>query len=167
MGPPGQMISGVYGQMNGSPIVKAAINASGIIHLMFADDILIFTKTGMHNIAGIMNVLDQFGKVSGQILNLGKSSVCFSNNISHGARHDLAKELNMSEMLDTDKYLGAVTLLLGRNKIKAFKPIMHSFGSRLKIWKEKIMDHSARSIMIKHVLNAFPSHQMDLKFLKT
>lgn len=65
----------------------------------------------------------------------------------------------MSEMLDTDKYLG-ITLLLGRNKTKDFKPIMHSFGSRLKTWKGKTMNHSARSIMVKHVLNVFPSHQM-------
>lgn len=56
---------------------------------MFADDILIFTKADVHNIAGIMNVLDQFSKVSGQMLNLGKSSVYFSNNICPGARHDL------------------------------------------------------------------------------
>ncbi|XP_026432418.1 uncharacterized protein LOC113329808 [Papaver somniferum] len=43
--------------------VKAARKAPGITHLMFADDILIFTKADMHNIEGIMSVLDYFSSV--------------------------------------------------------------------------------------------------------
>ncbi|XP_026458557.1 uncharacterized protein LOC113359081 [Papaver somniferum] len=67
--------------------------------------------------------------------------------------------LRMTEMKDSDKYLG-VTLLMGRDKTKALKPILQSFGSRLKNWKGKTMNHSARTTMVKHVLNTLPSHQM-------
>ncbi|XP_026434571.1 uncharacterized protein LOC113332111 [Papaver somniferum] len=139
--------------------VKAARKAPGITHLMFDDDILIFTKADMHNKEGIMNVLNYFSSVSGQMLNLDKSSVYFSHNISPSTREILARELKMTEMKDSDKYLG-VTLLIGRDKTKAFKPLIKSFGTRLKFWKGKTMNRSARTTMVKHVLNALPTYQM-------
>ncbi|XP_026445199.1 uncharacterized protein LOC113345732 [Papaver somniferum] len=138
---------------------KDARNAPGITHLLFADDILIFAKADMHNIAGILDVLEKFGMYSGQMLNFGKSSVYFSKNISLENKTFLTNALKMSEMKDSDKYLG-VTLLLGRDKTKAFKPILQSFGSRYKNWKGKTMNHSARTTMVKHVLNTLPSHKM-------
>ncbi|XP_026398994.1 uncharacterized protein LOC113294834 [Papaver somniferum] len=139
--------------------VKAARNAPGITHLLFADDILIFSKADMHNIQGILDVLAKFGMYSGQVLNLSKSNVYFSNNINPEDINFLANALRMEEMKDNDKYLG-VTLLIGRDKTKAFKPIIQSFVSRYKNWKGKTMNHSARTTMVKHVLNTLPSHQM-------
>ncbi|XP_026459958.1 uncharacterized protein LOC113360696 [Papaver somniferum] len=139
--------------------VKAARKAPGIIHLMFVDDILIFTKADMHNIEGIMGVLGYFSNVSVQMLNLDKSNVYFSHNIPLSYRNFLARELRMTQMTDTVKYMG-VTLLIGRDKTKAFKPLIQSFGTRLKFWKGKTMNHSARTTMVKHVLNDLPTYQM-------
>ncbi|XP_026434551.1 uncharacterized protein LOC113332094 [Papaver somniferum] len=139
--------------------VKAARNAPGITHLMFADDILIFAKADMHSINGIMEVLDFFGRVSGQVLNLDKSSVYFSHNIIPSHREILVRELKMTEMKDKDKYLG-VSILIGRNKTKAFRPVMQSFGCRLKTWKGKAMNQSARTTMVKHALISMPTYQM-------
>ncbi|XP_026399068.1 uncharacterized protein LOC113294912 [Papaver somniferum] len=82
---------------------KAARNAPAITHLLFADDILIFTKADMHNVAGILDTLSLFGKYSGQMLNFRKSSVYFSNNISHATRIALFNALDMTEMKDSDK----------------------------------------------------------------
>ncbi|XP_026417238.1 uncharacterized protein LOC113312716 [Papaver somniferum] len=113
----------------------------------------------MHNIAGIMNNLNYFGSVSGQMLNLDKSNVYFSHNLSPSSREIIARELKMTKMKDSDTYLG-VTLLIGRNKTKSFKPLIQFFGSRLKTWKGKTMNHSARTVMVKHVLNALPTYQM-------
>ncbi|XP_026417308.1 uncharacterized protein LOC113312787 [Papaver somniferum] len=141
--------------------VKAARNAHAITHLLFADDILIFTKADRHNVTGILNTLNQFSNISGQLLNLNKSSVYFSNNMSPTAKHDLSSALNMIEMQDTYKYLG-VTLLIGRDKSKAFKPLIQSFYARLIPWKGKNMNYAARSTMVKHVLNALPTHQMSV-----
>ncbi|XP_026378698.1 uncharacterized protein LOC113273150 [Papaver somniferum] len=103
--------------------VKAARNAPAITHLLFADDILIFTKADRHNATGILNTLNQFGNISGQLLNLNKFSVYFSKNMSPAAKHDLTSALGMIEMQENDKYLG-VTLLIGRDKSKAFKPLI-------------------------------------------
>ncbi|XP_026383292.1 uncharacterized protein LOC113278749 [Papaver somniferum] len=139
--------------------VKEARNAPGLTHLMFGDDILVFTKEDMHNIEGIMSVLDYFSSVSEKLLNLDKSSVYFSHNIPPSYRDILARELRITEMTDTNKYLG-VTLLIDRDKTKAFIPLMQSFGTRLKFWKGKTMNHSARTTMAKHVLNALPTYQM-------
>ncbi|XP_026419515.1 uncharacterized protein LOC113315454 [Papaver somniferum] len=139
--------------------VKAARNAPAITHLLFADDILIFTKVDMHNVSGILETLSLFGKYSGQMLNFNKSSVSFSNNISPADRTALSNALDMTEMNNTYKYLG-VTLFLGRDKTKAFKPIIQSLNSRLIPWKGKNTNYAARSMMVKHVLNALPTHQM-------
>ncbi|XP_026419676.1 uncharacterized protein LOC113315626 [Papaver somniferum] len=137
--------------------VKAARNSPDITHLMFADDILIFVQADMHNVVGIMNILAYFGSIYGQMLNLDKSSVYFSHNLSPSSRDILA--IKMTEMMDSDTYSG-VTLLIGRNKIKAFTSLIQSFGYRLKTWKGKTMNHSARTVMVKHVLNTLPTYQM-------
>ncbi|XP_026399462.1 uncharacterized protein LOC113295334 [Papaver somniferum] len=116
--------------------VKAARNTSAITHLLFPDGILIFTKADMHNIAGILDDLNQFGMYSSQMINFDISSDYLNKNISLSARFDIAKALNMTDMKDSNKYLG-VNILLGRDKNKVLfsskKPIIQSFDIRLEL----------------------------------
>lgn len=47
-------------------------------HLLFADDVLLFTKAKNSQARLISRVLDKFGKASGLIINVNKSRACFS-----------------------------------------------------------------------------------------
>ncbi|XP_026397067.1 uncharacterized protein LOC113291789 [Papaver somniferum] len=112
--------------------IKVSRKAPPISHLLFDDDILIFVQANMQHVDHILHTLQEFGKLSGQILNFDKSYVYFSNNLSPNDCVILAQALNMSLVSDSEKYLGA-PLLLGHSKIKSFDPIMQSFEARLTI----------------------------------
>ncbi|XP_026397062.1 uncharacterized protein LOC113291782 [Papaver somniferum] len=112
--------------------IKVSRKAPPISHLLFDDDILIFGQANMQHVDHILHTLQEFRKLSGQILNFDKSYVYFSNNLSPNDCVILAQALNMSLVSDSEKYLGA-PLLLGHSKIKSFDPIMQSFEARLTI----------------------------------
>ncbi|RZC68420.1 hypothetical protein C5167_031698 [Papaver somniferum] len=67
-----------------------------------------------------------FGKLSGQMLNFDKSCVYFSNNLDPVYCDTLASALSMSIVTDSDKYLGD-PLLLGHSKVQRWKPPDNGF----------------------------------------
>ncbi|XP_026449972.1 uncharacterized protein LOC113350104 [Papaver somniferum] len=140
--------------------VKVTRRAPLITHLLFADDILIFGDVSMNHIDSfVLDILHNFGKYSGQLLNFNKSCVHFSGNLSPEDCVDLAKTLDMTMVNDSEKYLGA-PLLLGRSKLKSFDPISQCCEARLKNWVSVSLNQAGRYIMIKSVLNSLPTYQM-------
>ena len=51
------------------------------LHLMFADDLVLFAKADLLNCSNIRDVLDEFCAVSGQTISESKSRVYFSPNV--------------------------------------------------------------------------------------
>ncbi|XP_026451067.1 uncharacterized protein LOC113351266 [Papaver somniferum] len=139
--------------------VKVSRKAPLISHFLFADDILIFGQANMQHVNDILKILENFGSLSGQMLNFDKSCVYFSHNLSPGYCEFLARALNISIVSDSEKYLGA-PLLLGHSKVKYFDPIVKSFESRLKNFVSITLNQDGRSTLIKYVLNSSPTYQM-------
>ncbi|XP_026396843.1 uncharacterized protein LOC113291534 [Papaver somniferum] len=96
--------------------VKVSRRAPPISHLLFADDILIFGQANTQHINAILQILQNFGNLSGQMLNFDKSCVYFSKNLSPHECDNFSQALNMAVINDNEKYLGA-PLLLGHSKI--------------------------------------------------
>ncbi|XP_026384774.1 uncharacterized protein LOC113280350 [Papaver somniferum] len=111
--------------------VKVSRKAPAISHFLFADDILIFGQADMQHVNEILKLLQNFGTLSGQMLNFDKSCVYFSHNLNLEYCEFLVGSLQMSVVTDSEKYLGA-PLLLGHSKLKSFDPIVQSFEARLK-----------------------------------
>lgn len=57
-------------------------NASSVSHLLFADDTLIFCEATREYALEINNNLDKYSISSGQLINIEKSEVVFSENIA-------------------------------------------------------------------------------------
>lgn len=60
--------------------LKAYVTKRGVIqinHLLFADDILIFTRDFPQSVSKLLGILSMFFKVLGQVLNLSKSHIFF------------------------------------------------------------------------------------------
>lgn len=53
-----------------------------IPHLLFADDILLFSKANIKNITATNEILTNFSNLSGLQINPSKSKVWFSNNVN-------------------------------------------------------------------------------------
>ena len=73
---------------------------------MFANNYIIFAKATLKACSSINKIIHDFYAMSGQLVNLHKSSVQFSNNIQGAMKRRLRKVLNIHISNDINKYLG-------------------------------------------------------------
>lgn len=62
--------------------MQVARNASSVTHLMFADDLVFFTRANIREIRTVKAILQKYSAWSGQMINQQKSSIAF-NRITH------------------------------------------------------------------------------------
>jgi len=86
--------------------IKVAPLSPPISHLLFADDVMIFTRAKVQDVNAILNCLSTYSKWSGQCINLSKSVVFFSKNCSVNAISDVNGILNLPLIPVRAKYLG-------------------------------------------------------------
>ncbi|XP_062155308.1 uncharacterized protein LOC133863382 [Alnus glutinosa] len=86
--------------------IKVAPLSPPISHLLFADDVMIFTRAKVQDANAILNCLSTYSKRSGQCINLSKSAVFFRKNCSVNAISKVNVILNLPLIPVRAKYLG-------------------------------------------------------------
>lgn len=86
--------------------IKVSRTSPPISHLMYADDLTIYCKATTEEAQEVINCLNKFCKWSGQTINLSKSAMHFSRNLSNNQRLAILEVLGMSECSHGSKYLG-------------------------------------------------------------
>lgn len=86
-----------------------------ISHLLFANDSLIFYKAVKEESEIVKDVLELYGKASGQLVNIHKSSILFSSNTHATRRMQCQEILGFSKSTKEGKYLG-LPFIIGRSK---------------------------------------------------
>ncbi|XP_058770133.1 uncharacterized protein LOC131643821 [Vicia villosa] len=149
------------GNIHGIQICRGAPPVS---HLLFADDCFLFCRANLSEVEEIMKVINIYGMASGQEINLSKSEVFFSNNLSRPAQEDLASIMGVRHVLGTGKYLGLPSLI-GRSKKATFSYIKDRIWNRINSWKGRSFSRAGKEVMIKSVLQAIPSYVMSIFIL--
>ena len=90
-----------------------------LTHLLFADDSLLFCRSTNQECQRILEILDTYGKCSGQKINKSKTTIFFSRSISEDMREQIKLAFGVSEIKQYEKYLGLPSLV-GRNKKASF-----------------------------------------------
>ncbi|CAL1407884.1 unnamed protein product [Linum trigynum] len=138
--------------------VKVAPRASRISHLFFADDSYLFLRGSLQECENLIEVLNEYEELSGQRVNLEKSAVCFSTNISLPDQEFLAAILGVGAVGVQDKYLGLPTLI-ARSKTTTFCYLEEKLLERLQGWKRRTL-LLAKETLIKSIALALPLHVM-------
>nr|GMD40947.1 ribonuclease H [Ipomoea batatas] len=86
--------------------VRMARGAPSISHLVFADDCLFFFRANNLEVGIIRQILDEYGRASGQEVNLSKTSIVFGNNVHPKDKEAVCEVLGVHEQLGGGKYLG-------------------------------------------------------------
>ncbi|GKU90863.1 hypothetical protein SLEP1_g4808 [Rubroshorea leprosula] len=128
-------------------------------HLFFADDSLLFGEASVQEATKLLEILKEYEGVSGQQINLDKSSIFFSSNTSNVVQQGVMQTLNISKVIADDKYLG-LPLIIGRKKAICFDSIRERVWSKIKGWKTKLLSRAGREILIKAVVQAIPTYCM-------
>jgi hypothetical protein len=123
--------------------LKCCRGAPGILHLLFADDTLLFFQATSQQAIVVKEALNMFEKGTGQILSSAKCSLLFSSVCPDQTQNEIKSILEVSQSSFEEKYLGLPTPE-GRMKAKQFQPIKERFGKRMSIWNERFMAMAAK-----------------------
>ncbi|CAJ2667453.1 unnamed protein product [Trifolium pratense] len=132
-----------------------------VSHLLFADDCFIFCRSNLSETRKIMEILKIYEDASGQEINLSKSEVFFSRNISPAAQEDLSNLMGVRHVLGTCTYLGMPSMV-GRSKKATFAYIKDRIWRKINSWRSRHLSKAGKEVMIKSVLQAIPSYVMSI-----
>ncbi|GAU39232.1 hypothetical protein TSUD_396790 [Trifolium subterraneum] len=151
------------GDIHGVRICRGAPEVS---HLLFADDCFLLCRANVVEVNELMRILHTYEQASGQEINLVKSEVFISRNMSHAAKEDLSRILGVRLVLGTGIYLGLPSMV-GRSKKAIFSFIKDRIWKRINSWRGRALSKAGKEVMIKSVLQAIPSYVMSMFILPT
>lgn len=138
--------------------ISVAPTAPTISHLFFADDTILFTKATPNECLHIMHILRVYEHASGQRINLQKTVITFSPNMSQSIRDFVTQSFQLQNTSGHQKYLGLPSLL-GLRKQEAFEVLKHVW-KRLDGWNSKLLSYAGKEVLIKAVAQAIPTYAM-------
>lgn len=103
--------------------ISIATNASAISHLLYAGESILFCRANPEEATTIMNIPKIYQEASGQKINMDKSEMVFSPNISQDIINQFQANLPIKISNNINKYLGMPTHF-GRFKASDFNFIM-------------------------------------------
>lgn len=139
--------------------ISIATNAPAISHVLYDDDSILFCRAKQEEATAIMQIPKTYQTASGQQVNMEKSEMIFSSNISMDYMKSFQDILPVKISDNINKYLGMPTHF-GRSKEQDFNFIMDRIWKKLKGWKEKCLSFEGRGILIRVVAQAIPTYIM-------
>ncbi|XP_061993946.1 uncharacterized protein LOC133711884 [Rosa rugosa] len=96
----------------------------------------------------IQDVIETYGRASGQLVNFNKSSVVFSKNVSDDMQEEISSLMGVEIVESHEKYLGLPTYV-GRKKTATFQYIKDILAEKLKNWQGKLLSGACKDILIR------------------
>ncbi|XP_041003911.1 uncharacterized protein LOC121249264 [Juglans microcarpa x Juglans regia] len=121
-------------------------NVLNISHLLYADDIIIFSNGSKALIKAISESLALYEAWSGQKISKEKSSIFFSKLIPPVRRRQILRITRFSEGSLPFKYLG-VPIIFGRLKSNYFDELVGKIGAKIGDWISRLLSSGARLIL--------------------
>ena len=138
--------------------VKASINGPAITHVMYADDIVLFSKATRMEAKAINECLDMYCKWSGQCINRSKSGIYFSKHTPRQTTRGIKQIFHMKGLKDSI-YLGT-PMFLSRSLSKDFSYLQNKLEARLSGWRSTTLSWVDRSTLISSVNQNVPNYTM-------
>lgn len=135
-------------------------------HLMFANDLILFSEASVEQAKVIANVMQKFCNMSGQKINVAKFSLFCSKNISRRIVKKISTQTGVRITHDLGRYLGT-PLLQNRVYKDMFSGLLDKVQGKLAGWKKKCLSYAARVTLIEKVLSALPTYMMQTVAIPT
>ena len=129
--------------------------------MFFADDILIFCKATRDDCSNLEMILETYEQVSGQQLNKDKTSLFFSRNTPSDIQDEIKTRFGAKVIQQHEKYFGLPSLV-GKNKCNTFWQLIERLDNKLSGWKEKLLSHARKEILIKTMAQVVPTYTMSV-----
>lgn len=144
------------GRMQG---IKVARNSPSLNHLLFADDTMFFCRSDQATCRELANILEKYESVSGQSINLQKSTVTFSAKTPIETRCRVKEILRISGEGGIRKYLGLPKYFNCKKK-DVFAGIVDRIRQRAHSWSSRYLNGAGKLVLLKAILSALPLYTM-------
>ncbi|CAN0925270.1 Uncharacterized mitochondrial protein AtMg00310 [Linum grandiflorum] len=131
---------------------------------MFADDTILFLRVSRSAINPLLSLLAEYHRLSGQRVNLGKSSVIFSRNASAAARAEYMHRLGVVAFQPQDRYLGLPYIVM-RSRQDTFRFVEDQVSLCLRSWKRQCLSLAGVYTLLKSVIYGLPGYIMTFYIL--
>jgi hypothetical protein len=138
---------------------KITRSCSPLNHLLFADDLVIFTTATSREAIIIEDCLNKYSSWSGQIVNANKSNILFSKDTITSIISALRKILPYQITPTTAKHIG-LPILYGKSKTAIFSDILDKVNGKIEGWRSKTLSQAGKTTLIKSMVFALPSYAM-------
>lgn len=139
--------------------VRVARESPRVNHLLFADDTMMFCNSSEDSCLALKRILQAYEQVSGQKVNIQKSSITFSKNTPQEKKDKAKAILGISKEGGVGKYLG-LPEHFGRRKKDLFTSIVDRIRQRASSWSSRFLSRAGKLTMLKAVLTAIPTYTM-------
>jgi len=144
--------------------IRMSASSPPLSHLLFADDVLLFTKAKNSQLRFIKDLFDHFSQASGLKINISKSRAFYSPGVRHQKINNLTSISGIRSTTSLGKYLG-FPILNGRPKRSDFHFIIEKMQSRLASWKNKLLNKAGRLTLASSVVASIPTYYMQINWL--
>ncbi|XP_070672460.1 uncharacterized protein [Malus domestica] len=121
----------------------------------------LFLLADKKNCTNLVQLLNEYCSAFGQTVNIQKSNLFFSSNISMDASVELGAIFDMNSISDPNTYLG-VPAVWGRSKRQGLAYINDRIMGKLQGWKRCTLSQPEDEVLIKAVVQAIPAYSMNL-----
>lgn len=128
-------------------------------HLLFADDLVIFTHANSLQAGIIKDCLAKYNLWSGQLMNVDKLNILFSPNTTLSTKVSILKILPYAETPLSVKHLG-LPMFFDRSKQSSFIDILEKVQSKIEGWRFKTLSQTGKSVLLKVVASSSPLYAM-------
>jgi len=128
-------------------------------NLLFADDTLLVCRATKSDCEQMMLFLSQYGHISGQLINVEKSSITFGVKVDEDTKQWIKNRSGIHLEGGTGKYMGLPENLSG-SKQDLFGYIKEKLQSHLSGWYDKTLTQGGKEILLKSIALALPVYTM-------
>lgn len=139
--------------------LRVSRRSPSFTHLFFADDAMLFFKGNQGSCTSVSEILERFGKISGQHLNLNKSFVKFSPAMLDEHKVTLKSILYMPQVNHMGSHLRVPINIHGK-KAGNFQFLVDKVEEKILNWSSIHIPQEAKLILIQAVLLSISSHVM-------
>ncbi|XP_060210793.1 uncharacterized protein LOC132637772 [Lycium barbarum] len=121
------------------------------------DDTIIFSATDNYSLQMIMDTLQEYEKISGQLINKRKSSFYMFNKVSNELSQQVAAVTGFVRGQFPFTYLG-VPITHARKRKVDYTELLKKVKDKLQTWKGKLLSYGRKAVLITSVLQSIPIH---------